>query len=122
MIPRVFIAFSVLASFPAIAQDRPMPRMQERFNVGGYIDVGRTTPHTFYPHANPLPLSKANNTETNRDAAKAGERYMSKADFATAMLMIDHSKIVFEAYKGKGTRASEFYSMSIAKSLTSLAV
>ena len=41
MIPWVIIAFSILASVPATAQDRPIPRMQERFNVGGYIEVGR---------------------------------------------------------------------------------
>jgi CubicO group peptidase (beta-lactamase class C family) len=122
MIPWVIIAFSILASVPATAQDRPIPRMQERFNVGGYIEVGRTTPHTFYPHTAPLPLPKATVTEANQDAANAAKRYMSRADFATGLIMMDHGKIVFEAYKGKGTRTSEFFSMSIAKSLTSLAV
>jgi CubicO group peptidase (beta-lactamase class C family) len=118
----VILAFSVLSSFPATAQDRPVPRMQERFNVGGYIEVRGTTPHTFYPHASPLPLSKAADTKSNRDAAKAAERYMNKADYATGLIMIDHGKIVYETYKGMGNRTSEFYSMSIAKSLTSLAV
>ena len=47
---------------------------------------------------------------------------MSHADFATGMLLVDRGKLVFEAYRGKDTEASRFYSMSIARSLTSLAV
>jgi CubicO group peptidase (beta-lactamase class C family) len=118
----IFLSLA-LAGFPATAQDITNSRMQERFNVGGYIKVGRNTPHTFKPHQNPRGLPRARGDDPgNRHAAAAAADYMRQAEFATGMMLIDHGKIVFENYKGKGNEASEFYSMSIAKSLTSLAV
>jgi CubicO group peptidase (beta-lactamase class C family) len=97
--------------------------MQERFNVGGYIDVGRTTPYTFKAHENPRKLTRATENESgNRDAALAAKNYMTRADFATGMMLIDHGNVVFEDYKEQGDKRSEFYSMSIAKSLTRLGI
>jgi len=120
---KVISAFIMLASFPATAQEIRIPQVPERFNVGGYIKIGRTTPYTFHPHSNPRVLPPANMDENgNRDAAAASRNYLSNAGHVTGMMLIDHGKIVFEGYKGQGNKASEFYSMSIAKSLTSLAV
>lgn len=120
---RIDFAIILLASLSSLAPDANAASMPERFNVGGYIDVGNTTPHTFRGHKNPYVLFRAEGDENgNRDAARAATNYMQRADFATGMMLIDHGKIVFEAYKGQGNEASEFYSMSIAKSLTSLGV
>lgn len=101
-------------------------RMQERYNVGGYIRVGPTTPHFFKPHRTPRTLSKATDAEIkargNREAAETAQAYMTEFPGTTAMLLIDREKIVFEEYQGMGRPASEFYGMSISKSMTSLAI
>ncbi len=97
--------------------------MQERFDVGGYIKAGVTEPYTFKAHQSPRKLYHASlDRHGNQNAVKMARTYFAEAEFATGMLLIDNGEIVFEAYKGLGNSNSEFYSMSIAKSLTSLAV
>ncbi len=99
-------------------------RMAERFNVGGYIDVTRTEPHTFFPHAEPRPLQFDDPLPdtTNGRAVEAARQYMRAYPANTGMMLIDNGKIIFTAYQGMGGPDREFFSMSIAKSLTSLAV
>ena len=101
-------------------------RMLEKYNVGGYIRDGRTLPYTFEPHSNPRALPEANqqvlNRRGNQQAANSAKEYMAEYPGTTAMMLLDQGKIIFEAYQGMGRPKSEFFSMSIAKSMTSLAV
>jgi len=101
-------------------------RMQERFNVGGYIKFGPTKPYKFQPHQNPSTLPVADSAQLdqrgNTAAAEAAKNYVAKYPGTTAMMLLDQGKIIFEAYQGMGNENREFYSMSIAKSMTSLAV
>ncbi len=117
------IALAALINLPADAREI---RMQERYNVGGYIKLGPNTPYKFKPHAIPRELPVATDLELsqrgNREAARSAKAYMAKYPATTGMLLIDRSKIVFEAYQGMGNKLSEFYGMSITKSMTSLAV
>ena len=117
------LLFLLMISFslPVIAE--PGAKMQERYNVGGYLEVSKTTPHTFQPSKYPRALSDAflaNNG--NRKAKKIAKRWFKKSKHVTELLLIDHDNIVFEGYKGLGNKLSEFYGMSMAKSLTNLAV
>jgi CubicO group peptidase (beta-lactamase class C family) len=110
-----FFSFSVIAN--------GANTMAERFNVGGYLKVARTTPHTLLPSKTPRTLSHADGSADDNNWAKGkAERWFREANHATGLLLIHNSKIVFEDYKGLGNSASEFYSMSIGKSLSSLAV
>jgi CubicO group peptidase (beta-lactamase class C family) len=127
MKPRIAACF-VLLSLPVLgwaapARDATMP---ERYNVGGYIKASRTAPHVFTPHADPRPLPAATADmmagRGNGEAATAARAYMRQFPATTGMLLIDWGRVVFEAYRGLGNADSEFYSMSIAKSMTSLAV
>ena len=101
-------------------------RMLEKYNVGGYIGIGPTKPYQLKAHKNPRPLPYANDEEFasrgNRLTAGFAKAYMEKFPATTGMLLIDRGKIVFEAYQGQGDPTREFFSMSIAKSMTSLAV
>ncbi len=101
-------------------------RMAERHNVGGYIDIGITTPHTFKSDSTPRPLSFVSPSISvlpkNAKAIKAADAYFDRFDATTAILLIEDGKILYEGYRGKGNKNSEFYSMSIGKSMTSLAV
>lgn len=100
--------------------------MQERYNVGGYIKVGPTTPYRFEPNRNPriLPLAGAQDLSQrgNAEAINNAKAFMEKFPETTGILLIDRGKIVFEAYQRMGNKLSEFYGMSISKSMTSLAV
>ena len=100
--------------------------MPERFNVGGFPDAGRTAPYQFVPHDTPSALPPAIPEERrrrgNHNARQAAGAYMEKHPATTGMILIEHGKIVFEAYQGQGSPTAEFYSQSIGKSMTSLAV
>jgi CubicO group peptidase (beta-lactamase class C family) len=118
----VFFALAVIF-LPISLRQGQATQMQERYNVGGYIGAGVTVPYTFQPHQYPRKLPNALlDRRGNHDAAEMARAYLEAADFATGILLIDNGAIVFEGYKGLGNRYSEFYSMSIAKSLTSLAI
>jgi len=64
----------------------------------------------------------ADDDKKNRRAAQLSNDYMKKAPGVIGLLLIDKEKIIFEGYKGLGSEKTLFYSQSIAKSLTSLAV
>lgn len=101
-------------------------KMLEKYNVGGYIAVGPTTPYEFQPHDDPRPLPTADTSlrtrRWNGRAIRDAQGYMTEYPATTGLMLIDQGKIVFEAYQGMGDKSREFYSMSIAKSMTSLAV
>ncbi|MBL4666857.1 MAG: serine hydrolase [Sneathiella sp.] len=98
----------------------------ENHNVGGYIQIGLTTPHTFKANDEPRPLSMVSPSiaakTRNANAIKTADAYLDRFDATTAILLIENGKILYESYRGKGSPSSEFYSMSIGKSMTSLAV
>lgn len=104
----------------------PPKKMDPTHNVGGYIDAGTTKPHTFTTYGPPRPLpvmSKADRNNTNNNLIrKKIDQYLEDFPATTAILLIDDGKILLEAYQGVGRPSSEFYSMSIGKSMTSLAV
>ena len=100
--------------------------MQERFNVGGYVRAGKTTPHAFVSHPDPLPLPMALADDMavrgNAAAADAARAFMTKFPATTGMMLLERGRVVFEGYQGLGSPQAEFYSMSIGKSMTSMAV
>lgn len=111
---------SVFLATGVAARDVSMP---ERFNVGGFPDVVKTKPYVLTPHSTPRLLPKSNSdSASNRQAAKAARAYMDAHPATTGMLLIENGEIAFEAYQGQGSERSEFYSQSIAKSVTSLAI
>ncbi|OUR78013.1 hypothetical protein A9Q83_08465 [Alphaproteobacteria bacterium 46_93_T64] len=101
-------------------------RMSEKDNVGGYIYAGFTEPHTFRINdvIHPLPhVSKSiKGTDKNQSIISDTKKYLDRFDASTAIILIDDGEILFEDYRGMGSPTSEFYSMSIGKSMTSLAV
>ena len=119
----LFVTVFLGAAFPTGAAEK---FMQERYNVGGYINVGPTTPYRFASHPNPRALPAASdqklNLHGNAKAIANAKTFMKKFPETTGMMLIDHGKIIFEAYQGRGNEFSEFYGMSISKSMASLAV
>jgi CubicO group peptidase (beta-lactamase class C family) len=99
--------------------------MQERYNVGEYIEVGKTDPYRLRPHESPRPLPRRSPGEMSagdQTAVAAAKAYLEKYPETTGFLLIDRGRIVFSGYQGMGGPEREFYGMSIGKSLTSLAV
>lgn len=101
-------------------------RVQERFIVGGFFDAGRTRAHAFKPHAMPRPLPKAGaarrNEAANRRAVRDTHSYTDRYPETLAIMLIDRGKVLHTEYRGAANAERPLYSMSIAKSLTSLAV
>jgi CubicO group peptidase (beta-lactamase class C family) len=114
-------AFIILVNLPLQAREI---RMLEKYNVGGYIEIGPNKPYKFEAGANPLTLLKLQDLSSrgNAKAAKHAQSYVAEFSGTTGMLLIDRGKIVFESYQGMGSERSEFYGMSISKSMTSLAI
>jgi CubicO group peptidase (beta-lactamase class C family) len=115
---------AALAVYSASAAARDV-RMQERYNVGEYIEVGKTDPYRLRPHASPRPLTRRSPDEMSagdRAAVAAAEAYLEKYPETTGFLLVDRGRIIFDGYQGMGGPEREFYGMSIGKSLTSLAV
>jgi len=99
--------------------------MQERYNVGEYIDAGKTDPYRLSPHAEPRPLPRrapGRMSAGDRTAVSSAEAYLKQYPETTGFMLIDRGRIVFEGYRGMGGPGREFYGMSIGKSMTSLAV
>jgi len=100
--------------------------MREKDNVGGYITYGGTTPYSLKPALTPSPLPvmppREQQNPVNKRVIERANAYLDKYTATTAILLIDNGKILFEAYRGMGRPTSEFFSMSIGKSLTSLAL
>ena len=115
----IFLCF--LFSF--LADTAASESIREKFVVGGYPGVSETTPHTLASSSNIRKLHYNNLSEKlNFRANKHAERWLKKSQKTNALLLIENGKIVFEGYKGLGGEDSEFYSMSMSKSLTSLAI
>ncbi len=98
----------------------------ERFNLGGYIDISKTTPYEFTPNSVPKILTALDapqkNSSINTRIRSMADAYLKDYPATTALLLIENGKILFEAYQGAATPNSEFFSMSIGKSLTSMAL
>ena len=101
-------------------------KMDPLHNTGGYINIGKTEDHQFEPSSSPSSLpsmsSSAKNTESNKRITEKVRKYLEDFPATTAVLLIENGKILLERYQGVGKPTSEFYSMSIGKSMTSLAV
>jgi len=119
--------FSVLLFFinitSAHSQDTKNYFMNERLTVGGFARVSKIKPYVL-SNSNSLRqfVDADMNNNGNRKAAKIAKRWLEKSPHANGLLLIDQGGIVFEGYKGLAKLNSEFYSQSIGKSLTSLAV
>jgi len=97
--------------------------MQEKYVVGGYPAVSTTTPHKLAPSDNIRDLKKDDlGKKLDRRANKHAERWLEESKKTNALILIKNGDIIFEGYKSLGREDSEFYSMSMSKSLTSLAI
>jgi len=105
---------SALLVNPAFA-DTKIP---QKYNVGGYIDVAGSSNYALGAHSAPRPLPRAPDLLITDKAAK----YMATYGETTGLMLIDHGKVAFETYQGMGGKDREFFSMSMAKSLTSLTI
>lgn len=114
-----FVLILFLAAGIATAKPKAM---REVYNLGGYIDAGTTDPYRFAPHPNPRPLPRLKLKPSHRELTKELNSYLEKFTGSTALLLIEDDKILFEAYRRSASASSEFYSMSIGKSMTSLAL
>ena len=116
----LYAAFVLLLSLTPLSAKE----IAERFNIGGYINVSKTTPYKLTPNVSPLVLADLNslkkNTPINSRIIDLANTYLTDYPATTALLLIENGQILYEAYQGAATRNSEFFSMSIAKSLTSM--
>lgn len=112
------LALALAAVFPLTGAAVEMP---ERFNVGGYVKVPGAPSYRLVPAATPSPLP-ASGSAAHDSAVAAAKTYLADFPKTTALMLLDADGVVFEAYRGMGNPEAEFFSMSIAKSLTSLAV
>ena len=114
-------ALAVGAAPPASAN-----RMLEKYNVGGYVAVPGAKSYALGADRDPAVLPRA--TGTTRNSAQvqrtiaAASAYIKRFRATTALMLIDGGTVIFEQYQGLGGPKRQFFSMSIAKSLTSLAV
>lgn len=98
--------------------------MSERFNIGGYIDVSKTTPYKLNSNVSPVVLADLNSdkkgTPINSRIIELANTYLNDYPATTALLLIENGQILYEAYQGAANQNSEFFSMSIGKSLTGM--
>ena len=118
-----FLITGVILSLVYLGWVSPVFAMQEKYVVGGYPAVSTTTPHKLAPSDNIRDLKKDDLGEKlDRRANKHAERWLENSKKTNALLLIKNGDIIFEGYKSLGREDSEFYSMSMSKSLTSLAI
>ncbi|MFT6559001.1 serine hydrolase domain-containing protein [Sneathiella sp.] len=114
--------FTILVSGTSSAV---VKRMTPAHNVGGYVDVGPTADYVFQPSPIPSELPVASEQARNQFLQNGFQKnlqdYLKTYPATTAILVVEAGQILYEAYQGVGSEVSEFYSMSIGKSLTSLA-
>jgi len=108
------------------ATEPPRKKMAPKHNTGGYVNIGSVKDHRFSKSKSPRLLrsinpSRKSEAKTSK-ALNAITRYLEDYPATTAILLLEKGEIVAEIYQGKGSENSEFYSMSIGKSMTSLAV
>jgi CubicO group peptidase (beta-lactamase class C family) len=98
-------------------------KMLEKYNVGGYRDVPTANFHTLRKSNDfeTLPTHELN-TSKGAQIKTALDSYFEKYPATTGLIYLDAGKIVYEKYAGLGSEDAEFFSMSIAKSLTSLTI
>ncbi len=88
--------------------------------------MGPTVDHSLSSAANPHDIPTADpsgmNRHGNRGAVKGAVDYMKAWPNAVAMMLIDQGTIIFEGYQGIASESQDLYSMSMSKSMTSLAV
>lgn len=101
-------------------------RVKDRFMLGGFFDIARTKPYAFTAHATPRPLPVAGtdrrNAAANQRAVRDTVAYIGRYPETLAMMLIDGGEVLHSVYRGAARADLPLYSMSIAKSLTSLAV
>lgn len=125
---RVLLGFiaAVLGFGPGTASVARDIRVQPRFMLGDFIRVARPPAHEFAPHAPPRALPDATAgmraEASHRRAVDDAAAYLDKYPETLVMLMVADGRIVFQAYRGDAAPDRPLYSMSIAKSLTGLAV
>ncbi|MEK9660404.1 MAG: serine hydrolase, partial [Alphaproteobacteria bacterium] len=119
----ITVQLFLLIVFLFIYPNNPTLAMQEKYVVGGYPAESKTTPFTLAASPSPRPIrNNTLNNPKNKNIAKNAQKWLNNASHANALMLIDKNSIVFEGYKGLGKENSEFYSMSMSKSLTSLAI
>ncbi|MCG8492030.1 MAG: beta-lactamase family protein [Sneathiellales bacterium] len=114
------------AIFLTGATEVPRKKMAPKHNTGGYINVGTVKDHRFSKSRSPRPLKPINPSRKNEGKTSKVlndiHQYLKAFPATTAVLLLEKGEIVAEIYQGDGTANSEFYSMSIGKSMASLAV
>lgn len=108
------------------ATEAPRKKMAPKHNTGGYVNIGSIKDHRFSKSTSPRPLkpihpSRNNDPKTDK-ALSAINQYLKDYPATTAILLLEKGEVVTEIYQGDGSENSEFYSMSIGKSMTSLAI
>ncbi|WP_025898877.1 serine hydrolase domain-containing protein [Sneathiella glossodoripedis] len=100
--------------------------MLEKYNVGGYRSVPSANFYRLSESHTPSTLQRAsrNELQSPRYAKIVSDidAYMDKYTATTGIIVLIDGKIIVEKYAGLGSANSEFFSMSIGKSLTSLAI
>ncbi len=101
-------------------------QMLEKHNVGGYRDVPTSNFYTLNKSkaSKPLPIqAKPQASEPKYIQIKNQlDEYFAKYPETTGLIYLEGGEIVYENYAGMGSEDAEFFSMSIAKSLTSLTI
>ena len=118
-----FLTLLPMIFFFYVYLNNTVQAMQEKYVVGGYPAASKTTPYTLAASRTPRPIKYADlNVWKKKSAAQSAQKWLDNAGNANALMLIDNNTIVFEGYKGLGRKDTEFYSMSMSKSLTSLAI
>ena len=106
----------ILMTTPVMAK-----KMRPEFNVGGYLKFNKTPAYEFIPANSPRKLNH-DGTKLPINQKNEFDQYLKNYPATTALLALENGQLVYEAYQGVGRETSEFFSMSMAKSLSSMTV
>jgi len=95
--------------------------MRPEYNVGGYLRHNKTPPYEFKAAETPRPLEARQDTLPT-SLMNSFDQYLKDYPATTALLVLEGGHLIYESYQGVGRETSEFFSMSMAKSLSSMAV
>ncbi|MBE7637113.1 serine hydrolase [Sneathiella sp. P13V-1] len=115
---------AVLAGFVfplTMSTDAFANKIDPGYNTGGYIEVGKTTPHELKAATSKQVLEKAPDILPS-SIKEAVEKYMDDHPATTGFLLMQDGKILLEKYQSAGNEKAEFFSMSMGKSLNSMTV
>lgn len=121
MTKNILIALICLLAATGTLNPAHAKNIRPEYNVGGYLKYNKTPAYEFSASAAPRPLTVADQSLPPSQQA-AFDQYLKDYPATTALLAIEDGQLLFEAYQGVGRPSSEFFSMSMAKSLSSMTV